>query len=252
MGFGEGSSPALFGDTLVVNWDHEGQDFIVALDKKSGKELWRTERDEPTSWATPIVVVSGGKPQVITSATNRVRSYDLATGALLWETRGMTENVIPSPVSAGGMAYLASGFRGSALLAVRLRDAHGDITGKPAVAWSYDRDTPYVPSPLLYKDGLYFMKSNSAVLTRIDVATGKASYTQRLDGLTNVYASPVAASGRVYVMGRDGVAAVLAAGPEPRILATNRLDDGFDASPALVGDEMYLRGQKYLYRISRN
>jgi outer membrane protein assembly factor BamB len=250
--FGEGSSPVLFGDTLVVNWDHEGQDFIVALDKKAGKELWRAERDEPTSWATPIVVAPGGKPQVISSATNRVRSYDLATGKVLWEASGMTANVIPSPVSAGGMVYLASGFRGSALLAVRLADAQGDITGKPSIVWSYDKDTPYVPSPLLYKDALYFMKSNSAVLTRIDVATGKPSYTQRLDRLTNVYASPVAASGRVYVVGRDGVAAVLDAGPEPRVLATNTLGDGFDASPALVDDELYLRGQKYLYRISRN
>ena len=96
------------------------------------------------------------------------------------------------------------------------------------------------------------MKSNSAVLTRIDVATGKPNYTQRLDGLTNVYASPVAASGRIYVVGRDGVAAVLDAGPDPKVLATNTLGDGFDASPALVDDEMYLRGQKYLYRISRN
>jgi outer membrane protein assembly factor BamB len=251
-GFGEGSSPALFGDTLVITWDHEGQDFIVALDKKTGQELWRTDRDEPTSWATPIVVAAGGKPQVVTSATNRVRSYDLATGTLLWETSGMTANVIPSPVSAGGMVYVTSGFRGNALLAVRLADAQGDITGKPAIAWSYDKDTPYVPSPLLYKDGLYFMKSNSAVLTRIDVATGKPSYTLRLDRLTNVYASPVAASGRVYILGRDGMAAVLEAGTEPKVLATNTLGDGFDASPAIVDDEMYLRGQKYLYRISRD
>jgi outer membrane protein assembly factor BamB len=252
MGFGEGSSPALFGDTLVVNWDHEGEDFVVALDKKTGKELWRTKRDEPTSWATPIVVAPGGKPQVITSATNRVRSYDLASGKLLWEAGGMTANVIPSPVSAGGMVYLTSGFRGNALLAVRLADAQGDITGKPAIVWSYDKDTPYVPSPLLYKDALYFMKSNSAVLTRIEVATGKPSYTQRLDHLTNVYASPVAAAGRIYVVGRDGVAAVLDAGPEAKVLATNTLGDGFDASPALVDDELYLRGHKYLYRISRN
>jgi outer membrane protein assembly factor BamB len=252
MGFGEGSSPALFGDTLVVNWDHEGQDFVVALDKKTGSERWRAERDEPTSWATPIVVASDGKAQVVTSATKRVRSYDLATGKLLWEAGGMTENVIPSPVSASGMVYATSGFRGNALIAVRVADAKGDVTGTPAVAWSYDRDTPYVPSPLLYKDGLYFMKSNSAVLTRIDVATGKPSYTQRLDRLTNVYASPVAAAGRVYVVGRDGTSAVLAAGPEPTVLATNSLGDGFDASPALVDDEMYLRGQKYLYRISQN
>ena len=249
--FGEGSSPVVFGDTLVVNWDHEGQDFVVALDKKTGKELWRADRDEPTSWATPIVVAPAGKPQVITSATNRVRSYDLNTGKLLWEASGMTANVIPSPVSAGGMVYVTSGFRGNALLAVRLADAQGDITGKPAIAWTYDKDTPYVPSPLLYKDALYFMKSNSAVLTRIDVATGKPSYTQRLDRLTNVYASPVAAAGRVYVVGRDGMAAVLDAGALPKVLATNSLGDGFDASPALVDDEMYLRGQKYLYRISK-
>jgi outer membrane protein assembly factor BamB len=250
--FGEGSSPVLHGNTLVVTWDHEGQDFVVALDKKTGKELWRAERDEPTSWATPIVVTSGGKPQVIVNATNRVKSYDLATGKVLWEAGGMTTNVIPSPVSAGGMVYLMSGFRGSALIAVRLADAQGDITGKPAIAWSYDKDTPYVPSPLLYKDGLYFLKSNSAVLTRIDVATGKPSYTQRLEGMTNVYASPVAVAGRVYVVGRDGATAVLEAGPEAKVLATNTLGDGFDASPALADDEMYLRGQKYLYRISKD
>jgi outer membrane protein assembly factor BamB len=249
-GFGEGSSPALHGDTMVVNWDHEGQDFVIALDKKTGKERWRNERDEPTTWATPLVVTPGGKPQVVTSGTNRVRSYDLATGTLVWEASGMTQNVIPSPVAAGDMLYLTSGFRGNALLAVRLAEARGDITGKPAIAWSYDRDTPYVPSPLLYKDALYFLKSNSAVLTRINVGTGKPTYTQRLDGMTNVYASPVAAAGRVYVVGRDGVTTVLEAGPEPKVLAKNSLGDGFDASPVLVGDEMYLRGQKYLYRIS--
>ena len=251
-GFGEGSSPALFGDTLVVTWDHEGQDFVVALDKKTGKERWRTDRDEPTTWATPLVVTPGGKAQVVTSGTNRVRSYDLASGKLVWEANGLTQNVIPSPVSAGEMVYLMSGFRGNALLAVRLADAQGDITGKPAIAWSYDKDTPYVPSPLLYKDALYFLKSNSAVLTRIDVGTGKPSYTQRLEGMTNVYASPVGAAGRVYVAGRDGVTVVLEAGPEPKVLATNTLGDGFDASPAVVDGEMYLRGQKYLYRVSKD
>ena len=252
LSFGEGASPVLHGDTLVVNWDHEGRDFLVALDRKTGKELWRTEREEPTSWATPIVVMSGGKPQVIVNATNRVRGYDLATGKVLWEAGGMTQNVIPSPVSADGMLYVTSGFRGTALFAVRLADAQGDITGKPAVVWSYDKDTPYVPSPLLYKDGLYFLKSNTAILTRIDVTTGKPSYTQRLEGLSNVYASPVAVAGRVYVVGREGATTVLEAGPVVKVLATNTLGDGFDASPALVDDEIYLRGQKYLYRISKD
>lgn len=250
LSFGEGASPVLHGEHLVVNWDHEGHDFVVALDRKTGRELWRAERDEPTSWSTPIVVIHGGKPQVIVNATNRVKGYDLASGQVLWEAGGMTTNVIPSPVHADGTVYVTSGFRGNALMAIRLDQARGDVTGKPAIAWSYGRDTPYVPSPLLYRGGLYFLKTNSAVLTRIDVSTGKPDYTQRLEGLSNVYASPVAVGGRIYVLSREGVTMVLEAGPSPKVLSTNRLADGFDASAAIVDDELYLRGHKYLYRIS--
>ncbi len=253
MGFGEGSSPALSGDTLVITWDHEGKDFVVALDAKTGKVLWRNEdRDEPTSWATPLVIVSEGKPQVVVSATNRVRSYELATGKQIWEAAGMTQNVIPSPVAADGTLYLMSGFRGNALLAIKVAGAKGDITGTPAILWSYDRDTPYVPSPLLYKDALYFLKSNSSVLTRFDTRTGKPSYTERLEGLANVYASPVGAADRVYVTSREGVTAVLESTAPLKVLAVNTLEDGIDASPAIVDGEIYLRGHKYLYRISQN
>jgi outer membrane protein assembly factor BamB len=249
--FGEGSSPVVFGNVIVVTWDHEGKDFVVGIDKKTGKELWRnTDRDEPTSWATPLVVQSEGKPQVVVNATNKVRSYDLESGKQIWEVGGMTANVIPSPVSANGIVYVTSGFRGSAALAIRLAGAKGDLTGTPAIAWSYDRDTPYVPSPLLYQDGLYFLKSNSAVLTRLDTATGKPSYTERLEGLSNVYASPVAAGGRVYVTSREGVTAVVEAGPQAKVLARNTLADGIDASPAIAGSEMYIRSYRHVYRIS--
>jgi outer membrane protein assembly factor BamB len=249
--FGEGSSPVVFGNILVVTWDHEGKDFVVGIDKKTGKELWRnSDRDEPTSWATPLVVQSEGKPQVVVNATNKVRSYDLESGKQIWEVGGMTANVIPSPVSANGVVYVTSGFRGSAALAIRLAGAKGDLTGTPAIAWSYDRDTPYVPSPLLYQDGLYFLKSNSAVLTRLDTATGKPSYTERLEGLSNVYASPVAAGGRVYVTSREGVTAVVEAGPQAKVLARNTLADGIDASPAIAGSEMYIRSYRHVYRIS--
>ena len=251
MGFGEAASPALHGDRLVVNWDHEGASFIVALDKKTGKELWRQPREEKTSWATPLIVEQGGRAQVITSATSLVRSYDLATGELIWQLSGMTANAIPTPVHADGIVYLTSGFRGNALMAVRLADAKGDISNTPAVLWRYDRDTPYVPSPLLYGEQLYLLKSNSGVLSAFEAKTGKKLYgEQRLEGVPNVYASPIGVGGRLYIAGRDGGVAVVQHGVEFKLLALNKLDDGFDATPAAVGDELYLRGRKYLYRIS--
>jgi outer membrane protein assembly factor BamB len=147
--------------------------------------------------------------------------------------------------------YAMSGFRGNALKAVRLADARGTVTPGSGLAWTYDRDTPYVPSPLLYRGGLYFLKSNSGILTQLDAKTGEPRYSlQRLEAVANVYASPVAADGRIYIVGREGSTVVLAAGPTLQVLATNTLDDHFDASPALVDAEMYLRGRRHLYRIS--
>ena len=170
--FGEGATPALHGDTLVVTWDHQGPSFIVALDKNTGEELWKKERDEIDTWATPLVVEHDGVPQVITAGTNRVRSYNLTNGELLWEGDGLTMNPIPSPVSADGVVYLTSGYRGNALRAIRLADAKGDVTGTSAVLWEHIRDTPYVSSPLLYENKLYFLKSNSAILTTLERADG--------------------------------------------------------------------------------
>ena len=250
-GFGEGASPALYRETLVVNWDHEGASFIVALDAATGRELWRRERDEVTSWSTPLVVTVEGKPQVVVAATGRTRGYDLASGETIWEAAGMTTNTVPSPVAADGLVYVTSGFRGNALQAIRLAEARGDITGGEAIAWSYDRDTPYVPSPVLHDGILYMLKRNNGVLTALDAATGSVLYgPERLPGIDGAYASLVAAGDRIYVAGRDGVTLVLAAGPALRVLAENRLDDGFDASPALAGKDLLLRGRGHLYCLS--
>ena len=250
--FGEGASPALHGDTLVINWDHEGRDFVAALDAKTGNERWRRDRDEPTTWATPHIVVYEGKPQVVINGRNRVVSYDLATGDQVWQAPGLTENVIPSPVSGDGFVFAMSGFRGNVARAINLGLAKGDLSASPGLAWSYERDTPYVPSPLLYRGGLYFLKSNSGVMTQLDPKTGAVRYTHRFEAIPNVYASPVAADGRIYVLGREGSTVVLEAGLQPKVLATNALDESADASPALVDREIYLRGSKHLYRISAN
>jgi outer membrane protein assembly factor BamB len=251
-GFGEGSSVAIQNGTLVVPWDHEGADFVIALDAATGKEKWRTPRDEPTTWATPLIVASGGAPQVVLSGTNRVVGYDLATGTQLWQAGGTTMNAIPSPVFADGLVIAMGGFRGSMARAIRIADAKGDVTGGPAQAWTYERDTPYVPSPLLYRGAVYFLKVNSGILTSLDAKTGAVRFSERLAAVPNVYASPVAADGRIYVVGREGTTAVLDAGPAPKVLATNVLDEATDTTPALVDGEIYLRGAKSLYRISAN
>jgi outer membrane protein assembly factor BamB len=252
-GFGEGATPVLWRDRVIVNWDHEGDSFIVALDKKTGQELWRTPRQEQTSWATPIVVEFNGQPQVITSATNRVRSYDANTGKLIWETSGLTPNAIPTPVYSDGMVFVTSGFRGNALLAIRLAQAKGDISNSEAIAWRYDRDTPYVPSPLLYGDEIYILKSNNGLLSAFNAKTGEKYYgPERIEAVPNVYASPLGAAGRIYIAGREGTTAVIPRGREFKILATNTLEDGFDASPVAVDSELYLRGRKFLYRISKD
>jgi len=249
--FGEGSTPALFGNRLVIVWDHQGQSFITVLDKRTGEEVWRKNRSEIDTWATPLVVTVNGRAQVITGAMNQVTSYDLETGDVVWHTAGLTMNPIPTPVYGDGMAFLMSGFRGNSLKAIRLANAKGDITGTDAIAWTLDRDTPYVPSPLLYDNILYFLKTNSGLLSAFEAKTGQPHYqASRLAAVPNVFASPVGAAGRVYIPGREGTTVVLKHGPALEVLATNELEDGFDASPALVEGEIYLRGYRYLYCIA--
>lgn len=249
-GYGEGTSPALHGHTLVILWDHEGDDFIVAMDVRDGKELWRQKRDEPTGWSTPLIIEHEGRWQVVSSGTNKVRSYDLSTGELLWECAGQTLNAIPSPVAGQGLVFVTSGFHGNALYAMR-PGSHGNITGTSAVAWFRKKHTPYVPSPLLYGNLLYVLTWNNPVVSIFEATTGNPLVeAQRVEGMEGVYSSPVGANDRVYLVGRDGGAVVLRNGAKLEVLARNHLDDGFDASPAIAGSQMFLRGRQYLYCLS--
>jgi len=246
---GEGSSPALHGDTLVVNWDHQGDSFVVALDRRTGKERWRRGRDEITSWSSPRIIEQDGTTQVILAATKRVRSYDLASGRVLWEVGGLSRNVVATPVAADGLAFVANSYDWQAMLAIRL-SARGDLTGTPAVVWTRDRDTPYVPSPALADGTLCFIKHLQSVLTCVEARTGKARFgPRRLPGVQGVFASPVIAAGRIYVAGRNGVTSVVELSEPYGTLATNRLDESFSASPAVVDHAIYLRGEAFLYRI---
>ena len=249
---GEGSSPVLHGDTLIVCWDQEGDSFLYAFDKHTGKTLWKVARDEKTSWSTPLVVEHEGKPQVIVSATKRVRGYDLATGAQVWECAGLTDNVVSSPVYYHGLVIAGNSYCSQAMLAIRLAGAKGDITGTDRVVWKLNRLIPYVSSPLLYDDTLYFLRHNQNVLSRLDPTTGKPrGEPLRLDGINDfIFSSPVGAAGRIYITSRDGTTVVLRHDRENAALALNHLEDSFSASPAVVDREFYLRGERFLYCIA--
>ncbi len=250
--FGEGSTPVLYKDTVIINWDHEGQSFIVALDKRTGDEKWRQNREETTTWSTPIVVTVDDKLQVVTSGNRRSRGYDFNSGELIWEAGGLHMNTIPTPVFNDGVVYVASGYQKTVMQAIRITGAKGDISGTDAIIWQQEKNVPYTPSQLLYDDVLYGLKSNKGILSCYDPKSGELHYgPERLPGIKGIFSSPVGAGGKVYLIGRNGASVVLKSGKSYQVLAENKLDDNFDASPAIEGDELYLRGHKYLYCIAK-
>ena len=249
--WGEASSPVLAADALIVVADQEDDSFIYAFEKKTGKEIWTRQRDEISGWTTPITADVDGQLQVIVNGGNRVRSYDAKNGDLIWQCGGQTRNALPAPVTGLGMVFCASGFRGNALLAIKL-GRKGELTDSDAIAWQVNKATPYVPSPLLYKDKLYVCSGNNGILSCYDAKTGKPYFVkQKLEEIKGVYASPTAAAGRVYITGRNGVVYVIKPYEKLEVIAVNKLDDDIDCSPAFVGDEMYLKGKKYLYCIAK-
>ena len=248
--FGEGGAPSLAGDAVIVLQDQRGESFIFAFDKKTGELLWKKSRDEETSHATPLPVTVDGKMQVVVSATNFVRGYDVQTGDVIWQCSGQTRNVIPTPVVGFGMVFCASGFRGSCLQAIRLGGS-GDLSNSDSVVWQVNEATPYVPSPLLYDGRIYVCDVNKEVVSCYDAKTGEPHFVrQTMDEMKGVYASPTAAGERIYFVGRNGVSYVLKPSDKYEVLAVNTLDDKIDCSPAFVGDEMYVKGKQNLYCIS--
>jgi outer membrane protein assembly factor BamB len=245
---GEGSTPLLISESVVVVHDHEGPSFVACFDHLTGEERWRVARDEPTSWASPLAVEHDGRTQVVVSGTERVRGYDLASGRVLWEAGGLSHNVVASPVFGDGILVAGSSYEHQALFAVDLDRARGDVSGKDAVLWFRRRASPYVPSLLLDDGKVLFLHHYQGFLARVDARTGvETERAVRLDGMDDVYASPVAAAGRVYVTDRSGMTMVLSNGTRLEPLARNALDDSFSASAALAGRELFLRGARWLW-----
>ncbi|MDP5004312.1 MAG: PQQ-binding-like beta-propeller repeat protein [Verrucomicrobiales bacterium] len=242
---GEGSSPVVHDGKLVLVRDHAGQSTIECLDATNGKTLWKMDRDEGNAWATPAIAVHDGVTQVITCASKQIRSYDLETGEILWWATGLTGNCTPCPIVQGDTVYCMSGYEGHALLAIPIT-GKGDVTDQ--IRWKADSGTPYVPSPLLYDDQLYFTQSNQGILSSLKATDGGEVFERtRISDLGDIYASPVGADGRIYFTGRKGTTVVIEHGKDFKVLATNQLDDNFHASPALSGKQLFLRGMRFLY-----
>ncbi|MDC1405388.1 PQQ-like beta-propeller repeat protein, partial [Akkermansiaceae bacterium] len=247
--FGEGSSPTLEGDKIIVPWDHEGPSALYALDRLTGKTIWKTERDEPTNWATPFVVEHDGGKQVVMNGQTCIRGYDLETGKELWRIAGKAQRPVTSAVAIDDLVIVASGFRGSYGGAFRL-GGRGDLKGTKNVAWSWDKNTPDLASPLLSGELLYMHKAKSASLSCINPRTGEAYYTaSKIPGLSTLYASSVAAGGHVYITGRSGTTVVIKDGKKLEIVSTNSVDERVDATPAPVDNQLFIRSERHLFCI---
>jgi outer membrane protein assembly factor BamB len=249
MSFGEGMAPVISGDRLILVFDHEGDSFMAVLDKNSGKEIWRVDRDEVTNWAAPLVVSYKGQKQIVVSATTKVRSYDFDTGKLIWECAGLGSNTIPQPVRQDDLVFVMSGHRDPNLMAIRLGGT-GDLTGTDYVVWSQTRGNSYTPSPVIHDNKLYVLTDDGKV-SCYNARTGVPYYQQvRLPKAYQFKSSPVGANGKLYLASEMEDVIVLRMGEKFEVLATNTLtDEMFIATPAIADGEIFLRGRNRLYCI---
>jgi outer membrane protein assembly factor BamB len=247
-GLGPGTSPILHGDLLILQVDQEmgAGSAILALDKRTGEQVWRTGRNNRRSWATPLLVRAGDRLELVASGAESVRAYDPQTGRELWRSRGMESHPIPSAVAGHGLVYLTAGSGLKRTLAFR-PGVDGDAVEKN-VAWAYDKGAPYVPSPLLLGNYLYLMNERGQT-TCLDAMTGEPLYEARPPIPATFMASLVGFGERILQVSEDGDTFVLKAGPIHEILRTNSLDEPIYASPALAGGTIYLRGEQHLYAI---
>lgn len=249
-GLGPGTSPILFDDLLILQIDQEmgANSAIVALDKKKGTEVWRAERTTRRSWATPIIVRTPQRAELVASGAEVVIGYDPRTGKELWRSKGVQSHPIPSPVAGHGLVYLSAGSQAKRAIAIRTGGS-GDVTDTPAVAWRYEKGTAYVPSPLLFGQYLY-LTNDTGILTCLDAMTGQLVYEGGRPPVPATFtASLVGYGDRIFQTSEDGDTFVVKAGPKHEILRTNSVGEPVYASPALANGTIYIRGEKHLFAI---
>jgi outer membrane protein assembly factor BamB len=250
-GMGYGTSPVLFANLVILQCDQDSGDdsFIAAVNKLTGKEVWRTPRHHRRSWATPLLVKTAERAELIASGAESVIAYDPATGKELWRAPGVVSNPIPSPVTGHGLVIVSAGSQDKRAYAIKLGGS-GDLTNTPNMIWSYDKATAYVPSPILYGDYLYLL-TDAGLITCMEAKTGTVIYQSRLPVPAKFTASPVAFDGKLLITSEDGDSFIVRAGTALEVLNTNSLNEPVYASPAIAGGRIFLRGEKHLYCIMK-
>lgn len=248
-----GSSPIIYKNLVIVQADVQKDSFIAAYDLKSGKPVWRTPRDEISSWGTPTVVEGKTRAELVTNGSKAIRGYDPMTGKELWKLTPNSEVTTPTPISAHELIYVTSGYAPIQPIYAIKHGANGDISlkdGKDSsefIAWSKTRGGPYMPTPIVYGDHLYTV-SNQGVMAAYNAKTGERIYQERLGGKGGAFtASPVASAGRIYLSSEDGDVFVVKAGPKYELLATNPVGEVMMATPAINKSRVVVRGVNHLF-----
>ena len=255
MGMGNGMSPVLYENLVILQCDQEdgGPDsFITALDKFTGREVWRVARTQRKTWATPVLVRTAQRTELIASGAESTVSYDPATGKELWRSEGVVSHAIPSAVAGHGMVFVSGGSSGQPKLAIGIRlGGSGDLKGSPFVVWKYNKGTAYVPSPILYGDYLYLM-TDGGIITCLEAKTGEVKYEGgRVPVPATFTSSPVAFEDKVLLTSEDGDTFVIKAGPVFEVIRTNSLGEPVYASIAIGAGKLFIRGAKHLYCIGK-
>jgi outer membrane protein assembly factor BamB len=251
MGVGVGTSPLLYRDLLILLCDEDNgeKSYLVALDRRTGKEAWRVPRKIEVSWATPVIVSAAGRDELVTAGNQLVQAYDPATGRELWRMKGLESNAVTTPLVGDGVVVVSSGYPAKVTIAVK-PGGSGDVTDSPQVLWRYNKGSAYVPSPILY-DGHVYLLTDKGLLTCLDARTGEVRYEGARPPVTASFmASPVAVNGHLLLMSQDGDTFVVKAGPRFEVVGTNPLGEPISASAAAAGGRLFIRGEKHLFAIT--
>ena len=247
LGLGTGTSPVLYESLVIVQRDEDNGDnsSIVAYDKRTGKEAWRTKRDNGITWGTPVIANAGGRSELVTNGSESIIAYDPRTGKELWRTAGVRSNAIHTPLVGKGLVIVTAGFPAKRIIAIR----PGSVAHDERVAWEYTKGTGYVVSNILYGDYLYLLTDNG-IVTCLNPETGEVKYEGgRVPVPARFMGSPVAFAGFVAMTSEDGDTYMLKAGPTHQITATNSVGEPVYSSPAIANGRIYIRGQKHLFAI---